>query len=116
MGLTYIKIRQHSLRKSSIVAQMNFQSHISEVQNPAVVFDEMAQLYVADEAELVASLAAATELTADDRISIGDHAAGWVAKVRSAEQKPGMIDAGIWAVHARGHYIDALVRGIDPNA
>jgi RHH-type transcriptional regulator, proline utilization regulon repressor / proline dehydrogenase / delta 1-pyrroline-5-carboxylate dehydrogenase len=72
---------------------MNFSSNISDVQSSALEFEQLAKLYVTDEAALVASLAAAAQLPRDLRRQIADYAADWVAKVRSAERRPGMIDA-----------------------
>jgi RHH-type transcriptional regulator, proline utilization regulon repressor / proline dehydrogenase / delta 1-pyrroline-5-carboxylate dehydrogenase len=93
MNFKYAKKRQHRLPKSRIVHQMNFVSHTSGAPSATLVFDRLAELYVTGEAELVASLAAATALSGDDRGRIVSHAADWVAQVRSSEHRPGMIDA-----------------------
>jgi RHH-type proline utilization regulon transcriptional repressor/proline dehydrogenase/delta 1-pyrroline-5-carboxylate dehydrogenase len=72
---------------------MNFQSDFGKKPLASKVHDQLAALYVADEAALVAALASITELSGDVRGQIVARAADWVAKVRSSEHKPGLIDA-----------------------
>ena len=76
---------------------MNYASNIAtdqhSKQHHPVSFDDMADLYVTNETELVRSLADMAQLSEAARKQVADQAAGWVAKVRTAERKPGMIDA-----------------------
>jgi RHH-type transcriptional regulator, proline utilization regulon repressor / proline dehydrogenase / delta 1-pyrroline-5-carboxylate dehydrogenase len=55
--------------------------------------DTLRNLYTAEETALTAALAAATNLTQEQRTRIGARAADWVEKVRAQTHRSGVIDA-----------------------